>query len=260
LQSPGDGAAIEYLLKNKYSVLRFRHQSDLLSASEAVQDLIAVRTAIATVSNKTGLAELAAELAKYGVEMIATEGTAKQLMGLKVKGLSVTDLTDYTGYPENLNGRLKTLHPKIQAGVLAINGYHDPILAKKKYKFIELVIVNLYPFEQVAARNASYFECIENIDIGGPALLRAGAKNHACVTVISDPRDYSLLVEELKRNSGSTSLAFRRKCAQKVFELTSRYDRAIEAWFETQLSVLGHSHHSDKSGRDISWSRASARK
>jgi phosphoribosylaminoimidazolecarboxamide formyltransferase/IMP cyclohydrolase len=212
--------------------------SALLAASEAVPDLIAIRTAIATVSNKSGLSELGAQLAKYGVEVIATEGTAKHLQGLREKGLALSDLTDYIDYPETLNGRVKTLHPRIQAGVLAIHGYHAQALRHPRVqaKFIELVIVNLYPFEQVAARNASYFECIENIDIGGPALLRAGAKNHVCVTVICDPDDYDPLARELERYEGKTSLEFRRRCAGKVFERTAAYDRAIASWFASHQS------------------------
>jgi phosphoribosylaminoimidazolecarboxamide formyltransferase/IMP cyclohydrolase len=212
--------------------------ADLLAASRAVPDLISARTAIATVSDKAGLLKLGQELAKFGVEVIATEGTAKQLRSQK--NLTVTDLTDYTGYPENLNGRLKTLHPKIQAGVLAIKKYHDDILQKEtvQAKFIDLVIANLYPFEETVARGSEFFECIENIDIGGPALLRAGAKNHACVTVICDPADYGSLIAELNRHGGKTSRAFRRTCAQKVFELTSQYDQAIASWFESQKDML----------------------
>jgi phosphoribosylaminoimidazolecarboxamide formyltransferase/IMP cyclohydrolase len=213
--------------------------ADLLAASNAVPNLLAVQRAIATVADKTGLAELGSELAKYSIEVIATEGTAEHLRSSGRSGLTVRDLAEYTQYPENLSGRLKTLHPKIQAGVLAIRGYHDENLAKEgvEAQFIDLVIVNLYPFEQVAARNASFFECIENIDIGGPALIRAAAKNHVCVTVICDPNDYDELTKELSRYDGKTSLDFRRSCAHKVFQLTSEYDRAIASWFETQTKV-----------------------
>ncbi|HEY7248535.1 MAG TPA: hypothetical protein VH678_32120 [Xanthobacteraceae bacterium] len=213
--------------------------SDLLAASEAVPDLLPVKTAIATVSDKAGLIELGLELAKHNVEVIATEGTAAHLRPLEQNGLVLTDLTAYTRYSESLNGRLKTLHPRIQAGVLAIKGYHDDVLAKEgvEARFIDLVIANLYPFEAVAARSSSFFECIENIDIGGPALLRAGAKNHACVTVICDPADYQLLIKELEAQGGKTSLEFRRMCAQKVFQLTSEYDGRIAAWFERQERI-----------------------
>lgn len=213
--------------------------ADLLAASKAVADLLTVKTAVATVYDKRGLRKLGSELAKFKVEVIATEGTARHLNDLKDEGLTLTDLTHYTGYPENLNGRLKTLHPKIQAGVLAIKGHHDEILAKETVdnaKFIDLVIVNLYPFEKAVQRRAPFFECIENIDIGGPALLRAAAKNHVCVAAVCDPDDYDLLIDELRRHQGRTSLNFRRRCAQKVFQLTSSYDAAIAAWFETETT------------------------
>lgn len=212
-------------------------QSEVLKASEAVPDLIPIRTAIATVSDKTGLPELAKALAKFQVEMIATTGTATHLESLQPHGLKLTNLENYTAYPENLNGRLKTLHPKIQAGVLAIKGYHDSILEKENVqaKYIELVIVNLYPFEKTASQKASFYECIENIDIGGPALLRAAAKNHSCVAAVCDPSDYPELIRELEENHGKTTRAFRRKCALKVFELTSNYDKAIAKWLRRNL-------------------------
>jgi phosphoribosylaminoimidazolecarboxamide formyltransferase/IMP cyclohydrolase len=209
--------------------------SELLKASEAVPSLVPVKTALASVSDKEGLAELGGTLAKFGIEMIATEGTASELRSLESKGLKLSNLTAYTGFPENLNGRLKTLHQKIQAGVLAIKGVHEPVLEKIEAKFIDLLIVNFYPFKETVARSKEFYECIEYIDIGGPALLRAGAKNHACVTAICDPNDYKELIQELEKNSGHTSLNFRRKCAMKVFELTSNYDRAIADWFKSKL-------------------------
>jgi phosphoribosylaminoimidazolecarboxamide formyltransferase / IMP cyclohydrolase len=233
----GSGQGNSLAVKNAPQKMHSDH-SKLLEASEAVPDLVSVRTAIATVSDKTGLLELGRELGKNHVEVIATEGTAKHLS--TVDGLRITDLTGYTSYPENLNGRLKTLHPKIQAGVLAIKGYHDDILAKEgvEAKFIDLVIANLYPFERVVDQGAPFFECIENIDIGGPALLRAGAKNHVCVTVICDPADYGELISEIRRYDGKTSLEFRRKCAWKVFQLTSKYDAMIATWFESQQETV----------------------
>jgi phosphoribosylaminoimidazolecarboxamide formyltransferase/IMP cyclohydrolase len=208
--------------------------SDVLEASERVPSLLRIRTAVATTWDKTGLIDLAIELNRFGVEFIATEGTAACLRD-DVEGLKLTDLSAYTGYPENLNGRLKTLHPKIQAGVLAIKGHHDATLAKEDVaaKYIDLVIVNLYPFEQTVGKGATFFECIENIDIGGPALLRAAAKNHVCVTAVCDPKDYSKLIDELRRNDGCTSLEFRRRCAEKVFRTTMRYDRTIASWFKS---------------------------
>jgi phosphoribosylaminoimidazolecarboxamide formyltransferase / IMP cyclohydrolase len=208
---------------------------DVLAASERVPHLLPIETAIATVWDKTGLVELARELNGFGVEFIATEGTASYLRPA-VEGLQVTDLSAYTGYPENLNGRLKTLHPKIQAGVLAIKGHHDATLKRADVaaQYIDLVIVNLYPFEQTVQGGASYLECIENIDVGGPALLRAAAKNHICVAAICDPKDYSELIDELRRNDGRTTLDFRRRCAAKVFRTTVAYDRAIASWFASR--------------------------
>jgi len=207
--------------------------SDVLEASRRVPNLLPISTAVATVWDKTHLDDLANELNQFGVEFIATEGTATHLRSV-VDGLKVTDLSAYTGYPENLNGRLKTLHPKIQAGALAIKGYHDETLKKPEVaaKYIDLVIVNLYPFEQTVGKGATYFECIESIDIGGPALLRAAAKNHVCVTAICDPKDYEKLIDELRRNKGCTTFDFRRRCAEKVFQTTTEYDRAIASWFK----------------------------
>lgn len=209
--------------------------SELLMASGSVPEFIPIKTALATVSDKRSLTHLGKTLAKFGVEMIATEGTATELRSLESQGLRLSDLTTYTKFPENLNGRLKTLHQKIQAGVLAIKGHHDTILKKLDAKYIDLLVVNLYPFEQIASENAEFYKCIEYIDIGGPALLRAGAKNHACVTAICDPNDYDELIDELTKYEGKTSLAFRRRCAMKVFELTSNYDRSIAAWFGSNL-------------------------
>ncbi|MEA2874830.1 MAG: phosphoribosylaminoimidazolecarboxamide formyltransferase / cyclohydrolase [Hyphomicrobiales bacterium] len=208
-------------------------QSDLFAALEAVPDLMPVKVAVASVSNKAGLLELGQELANFGVEIIATEGTTKHL---RSNGqIALTDLTGYTGYPENLNGRLKTLHPKLQAGVLAVKGYHDGKLAEKAVaaKYIDLVIVNLYPFRETVANSSNFFECIENIDVGGPALLRAAAKNHSCVAAVCDPSDYPELISELRRHNGHTTSEFRRRCARKVFELTAEYDKAIADWFLT---------------------------
>jgi phosphoribosylaminoimidazolecarboxamide formyltransferase / IMP cyclohydrolase len=225
------GAGVRPVGRAKPEVVRGGH-TDLLKASQAVGDVLPIKTAVASVSDKTGLTALAQGLAKFGVQVIATEGTADHL-GHEAAGLKTIGLSKYTDFPENLNGRLKTLHPKIQAGVLGIKKFHDRVLKKIDARFIDLVIVNLYPFEKTVRSGADFFECIENIDIGGPALLRAGAKNHACVCVVSDPQDYPSLLDEMSRHKGGTSLAFRRQCAQKVFERTSEYDHIIAAWFRS---------------------------
>ena len=206
------------------------HHSDVFAASRAVGDLVPVKNAVVSVSDKTGLAGLSKAFSQFGVNVIATEGSAEYLRR-EVEDLKLVGMSEYTEFPENLNGRLKTLHPKLQAGVLAIKKFHDSALEKIAASYIDLVVVNLYPFEETVRKGASFEECIENIDVGGPALLRAGAKNHPSVCVVSDPQDYVQLIDELNKNNGSTTRAFRLKCAQKVFELTAKYDSSIASWF-----------------------------
>jgi phosphoribosylaminoimidazolecarboxamide formyltransferase / IMP cyclohydrolase len=218
---------------NSYSDQRAKSEAAehaLSVASDSVDSWLPVRKAIASVYDKSGLDKLAGVLARFDVEVVATEGTVQHL-GKVTPQLRVSDILSYTQYPENLNGRLKTLHPKIQAGVLGIRKHHDAALRKIDAEFIDLVIVNLYPFEKTVASGADFFACIENIDIGGPALLRAAAKNHACVAAICDPADYEELIDQMEKNNGGTTRAFRRKCAEKVFEHTARYDAAIARWF-----------------------------
>jgi phosphoribosylaminoimidazolecarboxamide formyltransferase / IMP cyclohydrolase len=221
--------------KSRASQNQNNDHSDLLSASKNVPDLLPIRTAVISVSDKTELTRLGEGLAKHNVKVIATEGSAEKLR-TEARSLNVIGLSAYTEFPENFNGRLKTLHPKIQAGVLAIKNYHDAALKNAKADYIDLVVVNLYPFENTVRSGASPEACIENIDIGGPALIRGGAKNHPSVCVVCDPNNYSDFLEELDRNNGCTTLAFRRRCAQKAFELTSRYDAAIAKWFSSQKS------------------------
>jgi phosphoribosylaminoimidazolecarboxamide formyltransferase/IMP cyclohydrolase len=206
------------------------HHDEVLAASRAVGDLLPIKSAVVSVSDKAGLPNLGKILSQFGVEVIATEGSAAYLQQ-EVSDLKIIGMSDYTDFPENLNGRLKTLHPKLQAGVLAIKKFHDEALNNIAARYIDLVIVNLYPFEQTVRKGCSPEECIENIDVGGPSLLRAGAKNHPSVCVISDSEDYKALIEEMKKNNGCTTLAFRRRCAQKAFELTANYDRSIANWF-----------------------------
>lgn len=210
-----------------------KDHSDLLSASKNVPDALPIRTAVISVSDKTGLARLGEGLAKHNVKVIATEGSAEKLR-LENRSLNLIGLSEYTEFPENFNGRLKTLHPKIQAGVLAIKNYHDAALKNANADYIDLVVVNLYPFEKTVRDGASPEACIENIDIGGPALIRGGAKNHPSVCVVCDPGNYSEFLEELDKHNGCTTLAFRRRCAQKAFELTSKYDATIAKWFRSQ--------------------------
>jgi phosphoribosylaminoimidazolecarboxamide formyltransferase/IMP cyclohydrolase len=190
-----------------------------------------IRRALLSVSDKTGLVPLARSLAAAGVEIISTGGTAK---ALREAGLNVTDLSAYTGFPEMLDGRVKTLHPKVHGGLLYLRGNenHEAAVRAQGIDPIDLVVVNLYPFEQTVARpNVSLQEAIENIDIGGPSMLRSAAKNHESVTVVVDPADYEVVGEQIQL-TGGTTLELRRKLAIKVFACTAAYDAAISAHFD----------------------------
>ena len=187
-----------------------------------------ITRALLSVSDKSGLAILAKVLAEAGVELISTGGTAK---ALRAEGLTVIELSDYTGFPEMLDGRVKTLHPKVHGGLLHIrdNAEHVATAAAHGIPPIDLVVVNLYPFEQTVAKpDVSLHDAIENIDIGGPSMLRSAAKNHDSVTVIVDPADYAVVAEQVKA-SGGTTLETRRRLAAKVYARTAAYDAAIAA-------------------------------
>jgi len=187
-----------------------------------------IRRALLSVSDKSGLVPLARSLAAAGVELISTGGTAK---ALREAGLTVTDLSAYTGFPEMLDGRVKTLHPKVHGGLLYLRGNekHEAAVRAHGIEPIDLVVVNLYPFEQTVARaNVTLEEAIENIDIGGPSMLRSAAKNHESVTVVVDPADYAAVAEQIKA-TGHTTLELRRTLAGKVFARTAAYDAAIAA-------------------------------
>ncbi|MBK8183866.1 MAG: bifunctional phosphoribosylaminoimidazolecarboxamide formyltransferase/IMP cyclohydrolase [Candidatus Competibacteraceae bacterium] len=186
---------------------------------------VPIRRALMSVSDKTGIVDFARALAERGVEILSTGGTAKLLAG---SGLPVVEVADYTGFPEMMDGRLKTLHPKIHGGLLGRRGEDDAAMAKYQIPPIDLLVVNLYPFEATVAKpNCALADAIENIDIGGPAMLRAAAKNHAAVTVITDAGDYQRVLDEMQANSGAVSAATRFDLAVKVFEHTGRYDGAI---------------------------------
>lgn len=193
-----------------------------------------IRRALLSVSDKTGLEELARFLHRAGVELISTGGTAA---AIKNAGLPVKDVAEHTGFPEMMDGRLKTLHPKVHGGLLAIRGRedHDRAAAEHGIAPIDLLVVNLYPFEATVARGAGTDECIENIDIGGPAMIRAAAKNHASVTVVVDPEDYARVISEMQSRGGSTSLELRRYLAAKAYARTAAYDAAISGWFAKEL-------------------------
>jgi phosphoribosylaminoimidazolecarboxamide formyltransferase/IMP cyclohydrolase len=188
---------------------------------------ITIRRALISVSDKTGLAEFARALSEFGVTLLSTGGTAKLFAEA---GLPVTEVADYTGFPEMLDGRVKTLHPRIHAGLLARRELpaHMEALRKADIEPIDLVVVNLYPFARTVAQpGCSLEDAIENIDIGGPSMLRAAAKNHAGVAVVVDPGDYAAILEEMKANAGAITPATRFRLARKVFTHTAAYDAAI---------------------------------
>jgi phosphoribosylaminoimidazolecarboxamide formyltransferase / IMP cyclohydrolase len=199
-------------------------------------DLVPVRRALLSVSDKTGLAEFAAGLARAGVELISTGGTAK---AIAAAGLGVRDVSELTGFPEIMDGRVKTLHPTVHGGLLGIRDDPEHAAAMNAHAIapIDLLVVNLYPFEAVRDSGADYASIVENIDIGGPAMVRAAAKNHAYVAVVTDPEDYAPLAAALELNFGSLSLDFRRRLAAKAFARTAAYDAAISNWFAEALSI-----------------------
>ncbi len=194
-----------------------------------------IKRALLSVSDKTGLVEFAQGLTKLGIELISTGGTST---ALKAAGLAVQDVSDLTGFPEIMDGRVKTLHPKVHGGLLSIRGNpkHEAARLQNAIENIDLLVVNLYPFEETLARDASREEIIENIDVGGPAMIRAAAKNHDSVTVIVDPRDYDKVLNELRENQSSTHLKTRQQLAAKAFSRTASYDAAISFWFNTDLA------------------------
>jgi phosphoribosylaminoimidazolecarboxamide formyltransferase/IMP cyclohydrolase len=198
-------------------------------------DLRRVTRALISVSDKAGLAEFARALAGHGIEIVSTGGTAK---ALDDAGLRVMDVSELTGFPEMMDGRVKTLHPKVHGGLLAIRDNADHAIAMELHGIrpIDLLVVNLYPFEATVARGASYGDCVENIDIGGPAMIRAAAKNHANVAVVVESADYALILSELNQHGGATTLALRKRLAAKAYARTASYDAAISNWFAQTLA------------------------
>lgn len=194
---------------------------------------MAIERALISVSDKTGILEFAQKLAEKGVEILSTGGTAKVL---KEGGVNVIDVSDYTGFPEMMNGRVKTLHPKIHGGLLALRGNEQHMEEAKNndVKMIDMVVVNLYPFEEtIAKEGVTEEEAIENIDIGGPSMVRSAAKNFQSVIVLTDPQDYEEALNKIEE--GNSSLEFRKKLARKAFTLTHRYDEAIDKYFRELL-------------------------
>ncbi len=199
-------------------------------------DLHSLKRALLSVSDKTGLTEFASALHDRGVELISTGGTARTL---RDAGLPVIDVSDVTQFPEMMDGRVKTLHPKIHGGLLAVRNddTHAAAMSENDIGGIDLLVVNLYPFEETVAAKADFPTTIENIDIGGPALIRAGAKNHGFVSVVVDVDDYDQVLSELKENNGATRLDFRKHLAAKAYGRTAAYDAAISQWFNRTLSI-----------------------
>ncbi|HEX8644419.1 MAG TPA: bifunctional phosphoribosylaminoimidazolecarboxamide formyltransferase/IMP cyclohydrolase [Allosphingosinicella sp.] len=191
---------------------------------------VKIARALLSVSDKAGLAELGAALVRHGVELVSTGGTAK---ALREAGLEVRDISDLTGFPEMMDGRVKTLHPKVHGGLLAVrdDAEHAAAMAAHGIGAIDLVVVNLYPFAETVARGAGRDEAIENIDIGGPSMVRSAAKNHQYVAIVTDPGDYAELIEALDANGGATPIDLRRRLAAKAFAATAAYDSAIAQWF-----------------------------
>lgn len=205
----------------------------LAAVPPTVPVLRVVRRALVSVSDKTGLTELAMALAARGVEILSTGGSAQ---ALQQAGVKVTEVADYTGFPEIMDGRVKTLHPKIHGGILQRrdDATHQQVAAAHKIPPIDLIVVNLYPFAATIARGADAATCVENIDIGGPAMIRSAAKNHGDVVVVTDPAQYAELLAELSANDGATGFALRQKFAQAAFAHTAAYDAMIANWFAEQ--------------------------
>jgi phosphoribosylaminoimidazolecarboxamide formyltransferase/IMP cyclohydrolase len=195
---------------------------------------VRVRRALLSVSDKQGIVDFARGLEQLGVEIVSTGGTSSELSGA---GIAVRSIEDFTGFPEVMDGRVKTLHPRLYAGLLARrdDDAHLQAAAELEIEPVDLVCVNLYPFEQTVARDAAEIEVIENIDIGGPTMIRAAAKNHSFAAVVVDPADYERVLGELRESGGRVTLETRRQLAAKAFSCTARYDAAIAGWFAARV-------------------------
>jgi phosphoribosylaminoimidazolecarboxamide formyltransferase/IMP cyclohydrolase len=199
--------------------------------------LTPVRRALLSVSDKNGIVEFARELKERGIEILSTGGTAKLLMS---HGIAVKEVAEYTGFPEIMGGRVKTLHPRIHGGLLGRRGVDESVMQEHGIEPIDLLAVNLYPFAATVARpGCTYEDAVENIDVGGPAMVRAAAKNHASVTVVVDPADYRGILDELAANQSRTDIAMRRRLAAKAFAHTAQYDAMVSAYFTGAIGLKG---------------------
>jgi len=196
-----------------------------------------IKRAIVSVSNKAGLSELAQFLKSYDVEILSTGGTKKYLDSI---GVNPIEISAYTGFPEIMDGRVKTLHPKVHGGILNIrdNAEHQKAMVDLGIKHIDMIVVNLYPFKEVISKGCSFEEAIENIDIGGPSMIRAAAKNFKFVTVVVDADDYPKVIDNMKANNGETTEDFRFYLAKKVYATTADYDRAITEYLAGKDSPI----------------------
>lgn len=196
---------------------------------------VKIKRALLSVSDKKGLIEFAKELAAHGVEILSTGGTAK---AIAEAGLEVKDVSDHTGFPEMMDGRVKTLHPTVHGGILSRRDNESHVKAQNDHNItdIDLVVVNLYPFVETVASGADYDTCIENIDIGGPAMIRSAAKNHEFVAIITDPQDYQVVLDDMKAHEGCTTFKTRQQLAANAYSMTATYDSNIDSWFAKQLN------------------------
>ncbi|MBY3093868.1 bifunctional phosphoribosylaminoimidazolecarboxamide formyltransferase/IMP cyclohydrolase [Rhizobium laguerreae] len=208
----------------------------VISKKIPAPDKVEIKTALISVFDKTGIVDLAHALSSRGVRLLSTGGTFK---AITAAGLAVTDVSEITGFPEIMDGRVKTLHPTVHGGLLAIrdDGEHQEAMKKHGIEGIDLAVINLYPFEDVRAAGGDYPTTVENIDIGGPAMIRASAKNHAYVTTLTDPADYAELLEQLSADDGKTAYAFRQRMAAKAYARTAAYDAMISNWFAEALTI-----------------------
>jgi len=209
-------------------------------AEDKSEGLVKIRRALVSVSDKTGIVEFARELKKFGVEIISTGGTARTL---RDNGIDVRDVSDVTGFPEMMDGRIKTLHPKIHGALLALRDNPDHVAAMKQHAIepIDLVVINLYPFEQTVMSGATLDQAIEQIDIGGPAMIRSAAKNFRDVAVVVSAEHYPAVTEEMKRSDGAIRAATRQKLARHAFNLTAMYDMRISGHLTSSLLDIGES-------------------
>jgi phosphoribosylaminoimidazolecarboxamide formyltransferase/IMP cyclohydrolase len=198
-----------------------------------VNDLVVVKRALISVSDKNSLEDLGRALASHGVEILSTGGTAR---ALAAAGVAVKEVSEHTGFPEMMDGRVKTLHPKVHGGLLALRDdpAHAKAMAEHDIGPIDLLVVNLYPFEETVAKGADFATCIENIDIGGPAMIRSAAKNHAYVAVLTNPDDYAPVIAAMAQDNGATNGELRQELAAKAYARTASYDGAIATWFAEQ--------------------------